>query len=125
VDFPSATNIHYSYQHTVGPRDLRYTDPALAAVKGKMVILADSTPFFGNGQLQADQAASAASENHNRTGQNVLYLDMHVAWAKDPSAGVNGNNIFLAEGIYNYRGDETPVDATDTFLLPTYTVQKK
>ena len=85
-----------------------------------MAILADSTPFYRNGGFEADQAATAASENHGRTGQNVLYLDMHVGWAKGPAVGVNKNNIFLAEGIYNYRGNETPVGPTDTFLLPAY-----
>jgi lipoprotein-anchoring transpeptidase ErfK/SrfK len=73
----------------------------------------------------AQQAGTASSENHGRTGQNVLYLDMHVRWVKVPSAGVKGNNIYIAEGIYNrYRGDETPISPTDTFLMPAYTPKK-
>lgn len=123
-DFPSARNINYSYQHTVGPRDLNYTHPDLAGVKSRMVILADSTPFFRNGQLQIEPGQSA-SENHNRTGQNVLFLDMHVQWASQSQAGVDGDDIFLAEGVYKYRGDETPSSPTDTFLLPAFSGSDK
>ena len=46
---------------------------------------------------------------------------MSVKFAKDANAGVRGNNIYLAEGIYQYRGEETPVSPTDSFLLPAYT----
>jgi hypothetical protein len=124
TDFPGAKNIHYSYQHAVGERDLTYSNPALAAVATTMVILSDSTPFYRNGTFQTEHAANACSENHGRTGQNVLYLDMHVGWASKPSVGVNGNNIFLAEGIYDYCGDERPQGPTDTFLLPAYSAEK-
>ena len=37
---------------------------------------------------------------------------------------MNGNNIYIAEGIYTYRGDETPVSPTDTFLMPAYTSEE-
>jgi lipoprotein-anchoring transpeptidase ErfK/SrfK len=127
TDFPDATTIHYSYQHAIG-HELSFNDPALAGVKAQMVILGDSTPLYRDGGFDAQgaqQAGTASSENHNRTGQNVLYLDMHVRWVKVPTAGVDGNNIYIAEGIYNrYRGDETPNGPTDTFLMPAYTPGK-
>jgi len=120
-DFPSGKNIHYSYQHTVGGDDLISTDPAIRNVSAKMAILADRTPFYrDNGSFQTREPTVATSDNHGRCGNNVLYLDMHVEWAKLPLAGVAGNNIFLAEGIYNYKGDETPVSPTDSFLLPAW-----
>ena len=127
TDFPDGTTVHYSYQHAIG-HDLSFNEPALAGLKAQMVILGDSTPMYHNGSFDAQdaqQAGSASSENHGRTGQNVLYLDMHVRWVKVPTVGVDGNNIYIAEGIYNrYRGDETPVGPTDTFLMPAYTPNK-
>ena len=93
---------------------------ALAGLAGSMAILADSSPLFAGGRFHRSGAEDATSENHARTGQNVLYLDMHVAWRKVPSAGVLGNHIYLAEGIYEYSGEEAPTSSTDTFLLPSY-----
>ncbi len=138
-DFPDENCIHYSYQHTLGPyrRDrgdddgqsqrarVRHTplstnSPSMQRVARRMVILADSTPLFERGRFHPDRVDCQAGKNHNGDGQNVLYLDMHVEWVENPSVGVNGNNIFLADGIREYDGDETPTDPTDTFLLPTY-----
>ena len=41
-----------------------------------------------------------------------------MRWFTHAQAGVNGNNIWLADGIYDYRGDEKPTSPVDTFLLP-------
>ena len=92
----------------------------MRAVAGRMAILGDRNPLFNNGRFIPKRIESLVSDNHGQTGQNVLYLDMHVEWAETPSAGVDGNNIFLAEGIYEYTGNEEPTGPTDTFLLPTY-----
>jgi hypothetical protein len=119
-DFPADEFVSYSYQHTLGPHALVRTDPKLSAVAEQMVILADSTPVFRNGRFRSDHVRAAASDNHRGKGQNVLHLDMHVEWSKTPSVGVEGNNIFLAEGIYDYEGKEAPTSPTDTFLLPAY-----
>ncbi len=62
----------------------------------------------------------SSSLNHGARGQNVLYLSGHVAWAETPAAGVGGNNIYLIEGVDDYRGDESPAEPTDSFLLPAY-----
>jgi len=119
-DFPGHRNIHFSYQHSVGPHRLSREDPQLVNVASEMVILADATPFYQNHTFRADDPESALSENHGRTGQNVLYLDMHVGWTKRPQSGVKGDHIYLAQGIYSYSGDEKPAGPTDTFLLPAH-----
>jgi len=119
-DFPGHRNIHFSYQHSVGPGRLSREDPQLVNVASEMVILADATPFYRDRTFRPDDHENALSENHGRTGQNVLYLDMHVAWTKRAQAGVKGDHIYLAQGIYNYTGDEKPATATDTFLLPAH-----
>ncbi len=120
VDFPGQDNVSYSYQHNLGPKGLRRSDPALAVAQQHMVILADSTPVFVNGKFRSDRVDSPISDNHNRRGQNVLFLDMHVEFAKDSRAGVGGDQIYLIEGVRTYQGDESPVRPTDTFLLPAF-----
>ncbi len=119
TDFPQGKFIGYSYQYSLG-RGISLNDPALRAALHEMAILADSNPLFSGGSFQPQRLSAPLSENHGSKGQNVLYLDNHVAWAETAAAGVRGNNIFLVEGVYNYRGDEAPVEPTDTFLLPAY-----
>ncbi len=119
TDFPHGTFIGYSYQHALG-RGLSLNDPVLRAAAAEMVILADSNPVFAGGRFHPNRVATAVSDNHDGRGQNVLYLDNHVAWTVTATVGVRGNNIYLAEGVLEYRGDEAPVSPTDTFLLPAY-----
>lgn len=121
MDFPEQEYISYSYQHTLGPRGLRRSDPRLQAVAQRMAVLADSTPVFSEGRFHREHVAKAISKNHGREGQNVLYLDMHVDWSERPTVGVSNDNIFLIEGVTDYRGDEQPSRITDTFLLPSFT----
>jgi hypothetical protein len=120
-DFPAGQYVSYSYQHAVGGNTLSVRDPVLAEVDEDMAILADSSPVFDGGRFHRERVSDTASPNHDGTGQNVLYLDMHVDWATDANVGVNGDNIYLADGIYEYDGLETPSAPTDTFLLPAYT----
>jgi len=111
--------------------------------------LADNPEFVGDEDYIAawnKEAGSVAgawelnSPNHGFKGQNVLYLDGHVAWMTHPYVGPNWDNIWLArkpedgwevekEKIgtlrhYNdpasYNGRFTlPADSTgDSFLVP-------
>lgn len=123
VDFPSARSVSYSYQHTFGSNVLRRNHPALVEVAESMAILADQTPVFPRGRVRIVRRWTKVgnSLNHGGTGQNVLYLDMHVTWVLTPAAGVDGNNIYLIDDVEVYTGEETPAVPTDTFLLPAYT----
>jgi hypothetical protein len=121
TDFPASKYISYSYQHTLGPRGLRITDPQLQKVLDKMAILADSTPLFDDGEFVPAGLSDKSSANHGGRGQNVLFMDRHVEWAEHPDVGVNKDNIFLVEGVSSYKGNEEPASLTDTFLLPTFT----
>lgn len=119
-DFPAGKFVGYSYQHSSGPNALRSDDPQVLPVASRMAILADSTPVFQDGRFYPAGVQAKASHNHDGRGQNVLYMDMHAAWADKAEAGVDGDNIFLAKGVYQYRGVETPAGPTDTFLLPSF-----
>ena len=119
TDFPSHRAISYSYQYTLGGRQLSIYSPRLVDVADEMAILSDRTPVFSEGHFQPDRVG-ASSDNHRGNGQNVLYLDGRVDWQRTPDAGVSGDNIFLINGVEDYRGDEVPTEETDSFLLPAY-----
>jgi len=121
VDFPAPRYVHYSYQYTFGPRALSIMDPDMAAVSKSMAILADNNPLFQDGRFIPNRLKHPLSRNHGGRGQNVLYLDMHAAWTTSANVGVNGNNIYLIDGVNRYNGTEIPQDKTDSFLLPAYT----
>lgn len=121
VDFPAAKFVHYSYQHALGANRLCLNDASRCGREKDMAILADATPVFDGGRFDPRQANDqAASPNHSGKGQNVLFLDWHVAWVDKPTVGVNDNNIYLVDNLYDYKGDEAPASPTDTFLLPAY-----
>lgn len=120
TDFPSAQYVSYSYQHPLGPDGPLRRNNITGDDARSMVVLADNTPIFPDGRFHRDQINAETSENHNHTGQNVLYMNMNVSWASKPTVGVKNDNIFLAQGIFDYRGNETPVSKTDTFLLPAF-----
>ena len=57
------------------------------------------------------------SPNHKYEGQNVLYVDGHVAWSGTPTCGFKGDNIFYWDGTL--PGSTTPpqtVLGTDSYL---------
>jgi prepilin-type processing-associated H-X9-DG protein len=58
----------------------------------------------------------ANSNNHGGDGQNVLFADGRVEFARSPFVGVARDNIFT-----NRKGQvvASPVDANDSILLPT------
>jgi len=105
--------------------------------------LADTARFIGGDEYIAMWNAGAwelNSPNHGFQGQNVLYLDGHVAWATHPYCGPNWDNIWLRRrtdvsvqidpknietlraynDVTSYDGKSTlPADSTgDSFLVP-------
>ena len=120
TDFPGGKFVSYSFQHSIGPKGLSVEDKRLERVREHMAILADSSPVFSGGRFSAADLARQASDNHDQTGQNVLYLDMHAEFKVQPAVGVGGDNIFLADGVTDYKGNEKPTGPTDSFLLPSW-----
>lgn len=118
ADFPDRQYVSYSYQNTVNAQPLQIDMPAKIAAQ--MAILADRTPVFDGDRFQADQVNAQNSPNHGRRGQSVLYLDGHAAWATHAAVGVEGDNIWLVQGVQTYRGVERPASSTDSFMLPSY-----
>lgn len=117
IDFPHPQSISYSYQYSVNTA-VHKSDRAVAGVAHDFAILADATPVFHDGSFDPVCAQGGQSRNHADGGQNVLYLDNTVRWATNCRAGVNGDNIWIVDGVYDYKGDEKPASPTDSFLLP-------
>ncbi len=120
MDFPAGRYVSYSYQHSVGDSALSRRDAELAGSAAEMAILADETPMFRDGRFRPERLENPVSDNHNREGQNVLYMDGHVRWSPQPYVGVGNDNIYLVEGVHEYEGTERPRDKTDSFLLPSF-----
>jgi hypothetical protein len=116
VDFPGPQSIGYSYQYCLD-EPLRQERARRAP---EMVILADETPIFHGGRFvrEALRGQKVISRNHGGAGQNVLRLDGGVGWATHSHVGVDGDHIYLVQGVTDYTGRERPSCPTDTFLLP-------
>lgn len=120
ADFPGVKFISYSYQHALGTPGLWIEDPRMAAHRSEMVVLADANPVFRDGRFERERVRSPVSDNHDRTGMNVLFLPGNVEFKDNASVGVLGDNIYTIEGVVDYRGDEAPASPIDTFLAPAF-----
>lgn len=119
-DFPSQEFITYSYHDSVNSEPINVGSPTLRGVTSSMAILADRTPIFQDGRFNRDRLGCQNSPNHDSRGQSVLYLDSHAAWKDGGCVGVNGDNIWLVQGVTDYIGIERPAQDTDSFLLPSF-----
>ncbi len=70
-----------------------------------------------------DSPFDANSPNHAYEGENVLYIDGHVAWATEPTAGWNSDNIYYWDGtvpsvesIFVNGVRVYDLEATDSYL---------
>ena len=84
-----------------------------------LVVAGDTNPLFDPRAQRLAPTYVKNSFNHfNGGGQNVLYRAGHARWTKKPTVGVGGDHIYQAGDRTDYVGDEAPVGATDSFLIP-------
>jgi prepilin-type processing-associated H-X9-DG protein len=76
----------------------------------------DDDVLYPNNTSSSKDLRRANSNNHDGDGQNVLFGDGHVEFLQNPFVGIQRDNIFT-----NKKGQivASPVDATDSVLLPT------
>ena len=81
----------------------------------------DISLFVPEGGREAVKVGNA--NQHQEDGQNVLFLDSHVGFEKNPYAGINDDNIYTYwDGGDVRRGappvlGSTPQDRTDSLLV--------
>jgi len=99
-------NLGYSYANpypNLGAVQAGYS--LTSKIKGAFVMAADRNPGV----------AGENSKNHEARGQNVLYADGHVEWQTTTQCGMNSDDIYANKaGVIQ----ASPVDATDSVLLP-------
>jgi prepilin-type processing-associated H-X9-DG protein len=131
-DFGPSPSKHcsYSYHMPYGPYALTF-----ASSQPGMAIAADRNPwipthavkardfslFQWDGDIEQQKAGNAFT--HKQQGQNVFFIDGHVAFEKRPFCGVNDDNIYTYwDGEDIQRGavpvlDSQPADRLDSLLV--------
>jgi hypothetical protein len=116
TDWPDMRSVSYSYQNQYAAQPVRLdNNPNIA-------LLADKNPLFAAGSARNSFAmtglpTSAPSQVHQKRGQNVVLANGSVKWQPKPVLA-NGDNIWSARGVDRYTGNESPTDASDSFLVP-------
>lgn len=125
-------HLSYSFQNpypasTAPPQNLRWA----GTVHPRLAIAADKNPGMSSGSSvsivvktsPAKQMKISNSQNHERVGQNVLYVDGHVSFEQTPFVGPPRDNIYTTKSRSNALTGgpivASPVDGNDCILLPT------
>lgn len=130
-NFADSTNLSYSIINAYPDKaavdaGYRYEN----RIDASFAVAADKNP--GGDAAKAakewtnEQLKKANSPNHNGDGQNVLYGDGHVAFEVTPLCGENNDNIYSrGEGAEGDPIIGSPMNATDSVLLPTVDMGKE
>ncbi|MCK4886945.1 MAG: hypothetical protein KAS96_06115 [Planctomycetes bacterium] len=118
-DFPARKYITYS------SKILAKRDTIISL--GRNPFFSDSNPLFENLPQNNHKTLKLRlnkklltinSINHNRKGQNVLFVDGSVEYTKNRNIGPNKDDIFTLQNTDVYNGYEIPVSEADSFLAP-------
>ena len=119
-DFPARRYITYSSR-------VKYNKSKMQQPPSQSVLIADMNPLFeklprnysNSLKIRLNNVLSTANSiNHNRRGQNVLFCDGAVKFAKKRNIGITQDDIYTLQGTDLYKGVETPSCETDAFLAP-------
>lgn len=139
-NFRSAENLSYSYASPFSSAvDYRLNDTQ----PSEFAVVADKNPGLPDATAAGIESppleqAKGNSRNHNRAGQNVLYADGHVAFARTPYCGYGNDNIYTALTEMPLEGAKPPAAGrgylgprigpswqADSYLVPTEGEGKK
>lgn len=123
-DFPSRKNLSYSF--------VLFCDKNGNSLRqNRKIIASDLNPVFQKIPCQKsvyqnmnefekvlldEQLKQMMSANHRGRGQNILYCDGSVEFAK--KRVIDGDDIFTVHGVDAYTGREIPSGENDIFLAP-------
>jgi len=133
-NFRAARHLSYSYASPFSSAvDYRLNDTQ----PSEFAVLADKNPGLPDVTAAGFDAppleqSRGNSRNHNRAGQNVLYADGHVAFARTPYCGYGNDNIYTALTQTPLLGAKPPATSrgflgakigpswqADSYLVPT------
>ena len=134
-DFGPESAKHCSYSYHI-PYGLY---PLTSSSEPGMAVVADRNPWMKSPRTEGKDASLLASYNplggkekvnignaisHQEEGQNVLFVDGHVAFKKQPFCGINNDNIYtywdgvdVRRGGYPIANISEPSDKLDSFLV--------
>jgi prepilin-type processing-associated H-X9-DG protein len=103
-------------------------DAAKAAFPpGSLVVLPGAADAHAVAQLKDKDWQRYNSPNHGGEGQNVLFVDGHVAFMKKPIVGVDYDNIYTQQSGFTLeqillgrspRDRDGPLTETDSIIVP-------
>jgi prepilin-type N-terminal cleavage/methylation domain-containing protein len=134
-DFGPEANQHCSYSY-----HMPYGLYALTtSSEPGMAVAADRNPWMTSPAAEGKDAALLSSYNptggkemvnvgnaiaHQEDGQNVLFMDSHVGFEKEPFCAINDDNIYtywdggdIRRGGYPGAGTTEPTDRLDSYLV--------
>ncbi|MCL2329705.1 MAG: hypothetical protein FWC56_00200 [Phycisphaerae bacterium] len=118
-DFAEPCNTTYSYIFSNTPKPIR-----LAQLEGRLGLAGDRNPLLDNwsaGMVNPYDDASGNSTMHGNggaAGQNVVFVNGQAGWFRQPTVGVDNDNVYRAGSLPQLSGTEEPVCSTDTLLIP-------
>ena len=110
-DFPDPRNISYATQFVTNP--IRRT-----TLLPDMPNAACMTPLVNPDRLLIRGVRIGRNSPYHHGGQNVLRVDTRVGFFDSPNVGVDNDDIYRVQNVFEYRGNERPVSANDAFLVP-------
>jgi hypothetical protein len=120
-DFAEPANTSYSYLFNNTPKPIRLSEMN-GGPDTRIGLAGDHNPFFdakSAGTMNPYDEASGNSPTHdNGAGQNVVFVSGWAGWFRQPTVGVDNDNVYRAGKLGRYLGTESPVCSTDTLLVP-------
>ena len=122
-DFPGRAYVSFSFR-------ICCRSAGSARLGGRNVLMADINPLaqrFPSDYSEpvklrlSEEILNFNSANHNRRGQNVMFCDGSIKFAKTRFAADSDDDIFALQGMQcgsEVNGCEVPSCETDTFLAP-------
>ncbi|MFQ5503116.1 MAG: hypothetical protein ACE5EQ_12610 [Phycisphaerae bacterium] len=110
-DFPDPRNNSYATQFVTAPIRRNTLLPNIP-------IAADMTPLVNPDRRLIRGMRIRRNSPYHHGGQNVLRVDGRVGFFDSPDVGVDNDDIYRVQNVFEYRGDERPVSANDAFLVP-------
>jgi hypothetical protein len=97
TDFAEPANSTYSYIYSNTPRPIRITE--MKTPDTRVPLAGDHNPFFDSNASNLnpyDEASGNSPVHDHGAGQNVVFVGGSAGWFKQPTVGVDNDNVYRA-----------------------------